>query len=252
MADSYDHDLPPVTCNNLDNYQRARLVRSTRKIGAVLGTTPHLVEADACVFPSTKSDTKSSRRHGSIFHLFPEMTESHSDLTSSSKSVYSTSSTNSSSASLAQPESRPCIDVIPAPHASKGRRSGQKPAPLMLRVNAVPVAPTDTRIPLSPLAPPGLSPTYPEETVPPSASELRRRRMAKLSRTLGETVPTEIVFPQTHSDEAAPYVIPSSQLPPRRSSKVWATGGRNGSWVGEWNRTDIREVQDNLRSLKVR
>ena len=36
----------------------------------------------------------------------------------------------------------------------------------------------------------------------------------------------------------------------RRSSRVWVTG--NGSWTGEWNRKDIREVQQQLRALRAR
>lgn len=35
------------------------------------------------------------------------------------------------------------------------------------------------------------------------------------------------------------------------SSKMWATGSP-GSWMGEWNRRDIRDVQKQLRALKAR
>jgi hypothetical protein len=35
---------PPPTLNNLDPHQRTRLLRSTRKLGALLGTTPYLLE----------------------------------------------------------------------------------------------------------------------------------------------------------------------------------------------------------------
>jgi hypothetical protein len=46
---------PPPTLNNLDAHQRSRLLRSTRKLEALLGTTPHLLE------PSSSS----SRLHAS-------------------------------------------------------------------------------------------------------------------------------------------------------------------------------------------
>jgi len=74
--------------------------------------------------------------------------------------------------------------------------------------------------------------------------------MAKLTRTLGENVPPELVFAAQHPD--SPAVKQEVVLPPslKRSSKVWETGA--AAWRGEWNRKDIREVQNQLRNLKAR
>lgn len=260
MACSYDHHaMPPLTCNSLDQYQRARLIRSTRKLGAVLGTTPRVAEALECDAPTTRyayaheprnQSTKASRRHGSIFTLFPETA-------SSKESMYSvSSSSNSSLVSLTSMESRPSIDVLPTPKPStKGRRSGETPRPLMLRINAVPVAPTDTRVPLSPIHTSlPMSPTFSDLPAAPSAAEVRRKRMAKLTRTLGENIPPEVVFPPSHTRQAAPVSVSATPrtAQPKRSSQVWITGAKNGTWVGEWNRKDIGEVQKKLRNLKVR
>ncbi|KAF8875087.1 hypothetical protein CPB84DRAFT_1752779 [Gymnopilus junonius] len=67
--------VPPLTKNTLDREERSRLLRSTRKLGAVLGTTPKVVEPE--VLPSATasrgtntgtSGTRSGRREGRIYH----------------------------------------------------------------------------------------------------------------------------------------------------------------------------------------
>lgn len=83
---------PPPTFNTLDSFQRARLIRSTRKLGKVLGTTPMLLEpTDTCdlrellpigpkSYPGSRSNLPSSSRqksvmykqscrHGSLFNI---------------------------------------------------------------------------------------------------------------------------------------------------------------------------------------
>ncbi|KAF9524439.1 hypothetical protein CPB83DRAFT_613127 [Crepidotus variabilis] len=65
------YPAPPPTNNTLDPEQRTRLLRSTRKLEAVLGATPHLVDpecdrdGDAAVFPSpsAKQHSAHSRSH---------------------------------------------------------------------------------------------------------------------------------------------------------------------------------------------
>ena len=116
------------------------------------------------------------------------------------------------------------------------------------------------------------TPVTPTMPAMPSEAEIKRKRMAKLARTFGENVPPEMVFPTKQPstttqavrelEEEQPRrvlgttvdvnVSVSIQPPPRRSSRAWATGSRRGTWTGEWNRQDIREVQQKLRALKVR
>ncbi|KAF9560638.1 hypothetical protein CPC08DRAFT_466829 [Agrocybe pediades] len=55
---------PPPTNNSLDKEERARLLRSTRKLGAVLGTTPLLVEVEA---QPARSQKDKIRREGRLF-----------------------------------------------------------------------------------------------------------------------------------------------------------------------------------------
>ncbi|TCD62185.1 hypothetical protein EIP91_007243 [Steccherinum ochraceum] len=232
--------LPPPTSNNLDAHSRARLVRTTRKLGAILGTTPHLLELDLdAALPATTLTYR------------PD---------------------------------------TPAPQAST-RRSRPRPDPLVLRLNAIPVAPSDPRLPLSPL-PSSPRTAFAEDDLPstpklPSMQEMRRRKMSKLNRTLGENVPPELVFsgytpypvndapttPRARTHKARRGTVSVDERPchhhsrrpamelrreilseeedgDRPSSQIWVTGTRG--WRGEWNRKDIRDVQSGLRNLKGR
>ncbi|THH27970.1 hypothetical protein EUX98_g6230 [Antrodiella citrinella] len=300
---------PPPTSNNLDAHQRARLVRSTRKLGALLGTTPHLLDLQVDVeayFPPTYIPdtpqsvyhTKRARRHASVFSVFPHMrttpTTTDDELSSASSSIYASasSSKNSSVTSFAldtDTTPRTSLDSTES-HAhsmtsikSKVRKTDtMRPRPLILRLNAIPVAPSDPRLPLSPLpqTPPTRStslktdfdfidaepPMTPMTPTIPTPSELRRRKMAKLTRTLGENVPPELVFSSRHHQPAQSQSQLRVETPRRRragsksvdenargvrpSSQIWVTGMQG--WRGEWNRKDIREVQQGLRNLKSR
>ncbi|RDX49520.1 hypothetical protein OH76DRAFT_536697 [Lentinus brumalis] len=387
----YLHALPP-TFNTLDTRQRARLIRSTRKLGAVLGTTPQLVECESPLSPE-KTPTFSpgrdrKRRQGSVFE-FPPPT-----------APFTYNYDSASSSSLALPRSSLDSDVsthslptLPMPRSfarhvrekskSKGKQTAL-PTPLVLRLNAVPLPPSDPRVqPATPdtaatlktatLTPSSLplTPTTPGTPATPTVTETRRKRLAKLKRTLGENVPPELIMPfrsvraqraspvdpplapqtmspththhqgaprdpplapltmsppalsalhpHSHHQERRPLMSmkargtvpvvpgvrpreqrrrsvsvdfkhggvssasvfapkptppkehsrspsafrmtsPRSPPPPpeldleseqqRRSSRVWVTG--TGAWTGEWNRRDIREVQHQLRALKIR
>lgn len=87
--------------------------------------------------------------------------------------------------------------------------------------------------------------------------------MAKLARHLGENVPPELVTAQgPRSQSCSQENVPNRE---RRSMSInlasphntpIATGPEvisqaNSDWVGEWNRSDIRDVQRELRSLKA-
>ncbi|KAK7689611.1 hypothetical protein QCA50_007404 [Cerrena zonata] len=262
---------PPPTVNNLDSEQRARLMKSTRKLGAMLGATPQLVEVGERPNPIPISfrptglskpatlKTKSHRRHGSIFDAFPEI------------SPYSSSSSASSSQVSLPPvaEHRSSVDTLPIPKSfsTNPRRSGDAPRPLVLRLNTPvsssnPVSPDSAKtIKFSELKGGMRTPT-PATPITPTPSEVRRKRMAKLTRTLGENVPPELVFSQ--QAPLGSYTGEHSICKPRtmsvdhaarrdvfaRTSQIWMTGTKG--WQGAWNRKDIREVQKQLRNLKAR
>ncbi|TFK79862.1 hypothetical protein K466DRAFT_592163 [Polyporus arcularius HHB13444] len=386
----YLHALPP-TFNTLDTRQRARLIRSTRKLGAVLGTTPQLVESDSPLSPA-KTPTFSpgrdrKRRQGSVFEFPPPtapFTYNYDSASSSSLALPRTSiDSHDSDASTHS------LPTLPMPRSfarhvrEKSRSKGKQtalPTPLVLRLNAVPLPPSDPRVqPATPdtaatlktsatLTPSSLplTPTTPGTPATPTVTETRRKRLAKLKRTLGENVPPELIMPfrsvraqrpspvdpplapqtmsppartalhpHSHHQERRPPMsmkargtvplvpgvrpreqrrrsvsvdfkhggvssasvfAPAPALAPkpkqrkehsrspsafhmtsprgerartpeldldlavdqeseqeqerRRSSRVWVTG--TGAWTGEWNRRDIREVQHQLRNLKIR
>lgn len=313
----------PPTNNALDARDRTRLVRSARKLGAVFGATPQLVEPDPLARPATLlpiGAAPSNSRPSTPFSLRTR-SDSPASRPSTPGSFYSSSSTNSSMASLALPTPRTSSESLAEPtkgysSTTRGRRSKELPRPLVLRLNAVPMPPNDRRagyahahaastdylnvdvnremdtLPPTPSTARSAScpPATPTTPVPPTAAELRRKRMAKLTRTLGENVPVDLVFPTapaTASASTSTLAPPSSAateraLPPApqsavtaverarrrrsmsvdvsqaaaaaavlaapRNSRIWVTGG--SLWTGEWNRRDIREVQNQLRRLR--
>jgi hypothetical protein len=267
------YPCPPPTTNILDSQQRMRLIRSARKLEAVMGTTPYLLEADVPItfLPiggNKKSVTgKALKRQGSIFMHY------HRDSPSvTSFSSASTASFHSPSASLvslpSSIRSTESLSVTPPGLPARGRKSADKPRPLYLRMNTVPVQSTDHRCTSQPPTPSSArasSAYFPPSPRTPSfdAAELRRKRMAKLARHLGENVPPELV-----TARGPPTRLRSEEDVPnreRRSISVDPTSPQNtpiapipevctqtnSDWVGEWNRSDIRDVQRELRNLRA-
>lgn len=89
--------------------------------------------------------------------------------------------------------------------------------------------------------------------------------MAKITRTLGENVPQELVFRVAAAQACRPRAISNARRTRNRRSmsltsvqpQVWSTGPApsqhsQAMWVGEWNRRDIGDVQKQLRGLKAR
>ncbi|KAI0367330.1 hypothetical protein BV20DRAFT_981448 [Pilatotrama ljubarskyi] len=347
---SATHPPPPPTTNTLDARQRARLIRSTRKLGAVLGQTPQLAEHDSTppLLPIgrkhspavRKTSAYAKRRQGSVFELpshaaapfYHSASSASSSVTSLSLSRASLESTTSLDSTSSLPATKSFTRHVREKSRSKGKHA-PLPTPLVLRLNAVPLPPSDPRL-LLPLTPDSsatltfahsasassssstMLPTTPTTPATPTATETRRKRLAKLKRTLGENVPPELILPfrstpsrsrhssASTSTSASPSPVsppppPQSYTPPpfppapragatlprpppqqktsrrrsmsvdfhhtasdpgvsapsgsdaeRRSSRVWITG--NGNWTGEWNRRDIREVQQQLRALRAR
>jgi len=263
------------------------LIKSTRKLGQVLGTTPYLLETSSD-YPvtfhpfgsrtssptpsstSTSSTTSStstssaestksikrSRRQGSIFQYSP---------------IAHSASSSTSSLSLPGNASSSSVD-LPSTHSvpvSRRSKDANRPPPLILHLNPVVVSPDDHRIrraQLSPLPTP-LSPViddFPMSPMTPTSNavfhqkkevDAKRKKVNKINRTFGENVPTELIFPTVV--DCAPLLTsrPPTVTRKRRSmtvssTQVWCTGSQ--SWVGEWNRGNIQEVQAQLRQLKAR
>jgi len=267
---------PPPTSNHLDFNQKSRLIKSTRKLGQVLGTTPYLLETPselpitllpigprtASPTPSTSScsstessvrSIKKSRRQGSIFQNSP---------------IVHSASSSTSSLSLPGNMSSSSLD-LPSTHSTPmGRRSRDtnRPPPLILHLNPVLVSPDDHRIAKSQLSPSPtpLGPVFddlpmspitptPDTFLQQREADAKRRKMNKINRTFGENVPTELVFPTLKNRS---FTSRSATITRKRrsmtvgSTQMWTTGTQG--WVGEWNRGNIQEVQVQLRQLKAR
>lgn len=278
----------PSTSNGLSHSQRLRLVRSTRKLGEMLGTTP-VINGSASDFgqqPAASSGASSSLQHSSSLRL-----------------------------------------------SRKGKGTKVLPRPLVLSLHALPAShrvPAGPTTPLSPTSIATNTPSYHDDFEVDDLLQARRRRMAKLTRTLGENIPPELVFssarrssrPRSCSVDAAalaatfqvtvvspieptfhqpPTPTRSSSLhvlakprtlasrlrnrhghasslgmeglhlqevatfaPSRKSSESDAsvsttyssksmkeTYRKQAGWSGEWNRQDIQEVMNRLRGLKA-
>ncbi|KAI0690337.1 hypothetical protein C8T65DRAFT_671862 [Cerioporus squamosus] len=247
-------NAPPPTFNTLDTRQRTRLIRSTRKLGAVLGTTPQLVESESPISPekiptfSPGRDRK--RRQGSIFEFPPSAAPFtyNYDSPSASSSASSLALPRSSIDSHDSETSTHSLPTLPMPRSfarhvrekskSKGKQTAL-PTPLVLRLNAVPLPPSDPRV--QPATPDTavtvktatltartpsslpLTPTTPGTPVTPTVTETRRKRLAKLKRTLGENVPPELIMPfrsvrSQRSSPVDPPPAPQTMSPPALSA----------------------------------
>ena len=237
-----------TTSNELNDLQRTRLMRSTRKLAAVLGTTPHLLDtpsdsephssdSESMSSPSrapspvylrsyspsvdSRPTSRASRREGRIFTSSASMSST-SSLASwislDHANFYDCDSARSSESSF---HNAPRAPVIPSSHCSSPaikislpglipeKVISSKPTnPLNLRLNPVPLSPSDMRFDLtSPLLPP--TPRSPDTIVFAKKSRKqslgasdRRKKMAKLYRTLGENVPQQLVFRKVSSKSA--------------------------------------------------
>ncbi|KAF7360848.1 hypothetical protein MSAN_01114200 [Mycena sanguinolenta] len=216
--------MPPTT-HALPHAHRLRLMRSTRKLGELLGETPLLVET----LPTATSSVSTHSRSASTF---TSEAASHGD-----------------SSHLARPM---LLLHLPATSSSTAER-------------------TSVQSPLSPT----FSLTLNSPVTPTFVVDTRRRKMAKLTRTLGENVPPELVFPTFKSRRRASTLsIPESMLersssdthdsssthastsshepllPPSRPHRN--TYRKEQGWSGEWvgNVADMDDVVRRLRGLK--
>jgi hypothetical protein len=181
--------IAPPTSNELNDLQKARLMRSTRKLAAVLGTTPYLLDPvdesesseaesfsscdnssapyytdDRVSTPSiySRSTSRASKREGRIFSSSSSMcsTSSLASWFSISDSDFYESSSSQSSVSSFHNITRPPV-VPPSYHSSpvvkvslpglipEKKISSKQANPLNLRLNPVLLSPSDNRFALT-------------------------------------------------------------------------------------------------------
>ncbi|KAF7324678.1 hypothetical protein MKEN_00509300 [Mycena kentingensis (nom. inval.)] len=219
------YPCPPPTNNTLSSHQRSQLLRTTTKLGRILGTTPALLEEseemptpiplnlqrlavplhaalsskytddDALVrYPSSGSDTLFSSDYDTPSYMkrSPSVASDRSRSSfESAKSMpieswprpqterpYLRVAIHNSPSKLADiPQSPPAYSVhAPGPNAYPHQHTSYTIAP--------------ARSPHAPAAPHGQA-----FAAMPSQNSMRRQKMDKLRRTLGENVPLDMVFP---------------------------------------------------------
>ncbi|KAJ6574209.1 hypothetical protein B0H19DRAFT_1341231 [Mycena capillaripes] len=180
-----DAAVPPTT-HTVPRHQRIRLMRSTRKLTALLGTTPLLLDPRSESEPPRTADSESP--------LEPIDSQASP---ATIASIISYASENPDAA-----EERPAA-LVPAMTPASGRRPT-----LLLRINTVPPRSSRRRSnsqgwgrPASlAIDRPLPSPVFSSDSAGPSAADAvlaaRRKKMARVARTLGENVPPELVFPR--------------------------------------------------------
>ncbi|KAJ7028268.1 hypothetical protein C8F04DRAFT_1399070 [Mycena alexandri] len=174
--------------HGLTNAERSRLVRSNRKLQALLGETPHVIAA-----------AQASHAHIPTEAIAPTTPE-----------------TSSFSSAVAQtPSNRPRPQLLL--HLQLPNHKHTIPLP----------SPTTPGTPLSPTNSITLNmqtPTPPTLSRAPSTKDLRRRHLAKLTRTLGENI--------------APELVPEPDA--RSTLQRAATTVGHGSFTSSSERLDVR------------
>ncbi|CCM03444.1 uncharacterized protein FIBRA_05577 [Fibroporia radiculosa] len=196
---------PPPTRNNLTAEQRAQLMRSNKKLGQVLGSTPHIVDFSLqsvplhVNIPARRSDdilrSNSLKSHTRAKSL-PQIDENSEGERSSSPASPRPSSSRSSRSS-----SKNSIHSV---DSERAWRTPYHPAQRPPLLKLFPADTTPTSMPEALFATEAErsfpdSPTAPTFDIASEAS-LRMRKMRRLTRKLGEGIPIELVFPPSVSD----------------------------------------------------
>ncbi|KAI9441472.1 hypothetical protein H4582DRAFT_1932888 [Lactarius indigo] len=276
--------LPPSTTNKLDSVQRTRVMRSSRKLGAVLGATPFLIESNGCSITATLHTASSKPENDHVRVESPMQIKRHRRQCSIVEEplIHSELSPFAASKESLLTMSESSIEEIPMLSA-KSRRSADAPRPLVLCLNSAPLSSPDSdvllqSIPLTPLSAKTEVPPTPTTPIEPSRAEARRRKMARVVRKLGED-PSDADWPETTQAQTTTKLVSSRSISRSRSTKshrrrsaslgsnsqwqrilelpapVFSSSARapeDQRWVGAWNRRNIAQVQRELRALRRR
>ncbi|KAM6501482.1 hypothetical protein JOM56_004496 [Amanita muscaria] len=292
--------LPPTT-NSLDASQRARLLKSTRKLTDVLGATPHVLDTDLVLLqpataPSTTQNTPARRKRQGILYASPNAAST------SFISLLETDDPDCHYNALHRQASERSSD-----RKQRCRRKSTMDRPLVLRLHPlnslsdslpqhsasynIRLSVASVASPLTPLFSTASPTIAPDGTDPDDVeSKLRRKRMVKLTRTLGENIPSELLLSQCSrgrsSDEqernvrqkistdtkkdrrrSNSLIVPTHPFPIRTTSLARSASATvpkaqrhqshhhrraESEWNGEWNIEDAEKRAKALRNLRCR
>ncbi|KAI0674364.1 hypothetical protein C8Q78DRAFT_928819, partial [Trametes maxima] len=217
---------PPPTRNELTTEQRAKLIRTNNKLGQVLGSTPHVldityrVQRPRPVEPTPVSEPPVSARNPFRTHSrrksLPKVDME--ALRASSPSSVSTSSSSSSRKSTSSVRSRSDKE-----HSWRSPYPMQHPPLLKLSTPSPSRKPNLETIPGSPPFDKLATSIDPPSFSIPSDAALRREKMRRLRKKLGDNVPSDLVFgpspPESESDSEEDSPLITS--PTSRLSREW-------------------------------
>ncbi|KAG7095267.1 hypothetical protein E1B28_006040 [Marasmius oreades] len=208
---------PPLTSNTLTHGQRARLMRTTKKLGQVLGSTPHLLDDK-----STRSPTPVSEDWSDDEDEWHRPVSRSSNRGSSSRSTYSISASSRVSRSASVSTRSTTSSASSHTEASWSSHSTRPP---LLRLALSSFSQRRSSISSRCLSSPTSSNTSDEEDARftlqthveenprdslisptfriPSLNTVRLQKMDRIRKKLGDGVPVELVFPVADSDAEA-------------------------------------------------
>ncbi|KAK7676269.1 hypothetical protein QCA50_020770 [Cerrena zonata] len=220
---------PPPTCNTLTPEERAKLLRSTAKLGQLLGSTPHVVDEITDLpmnkpLPLPPLPGKPRRSGLSGVASRDENAEWQKIRVHSPDSVSSSTSrasTSSSRSSLSHSASAIATNAE-TEEGWRVRFSGLRPPLLRLGFGKSDKIPTYTPPPSY-----DIDTSFPDtETSPPpnfvirSDASIKREKMRRLTKKLGEGVPVDLVFPPSVAEEDEEVIIHSPSSPSSPSSTM--------------------------------
>ncbi|EJF63739.1 hypothetical protein BD309DRAFT_948459 [Dichomitus squalens] len=216
---------PPPTRNELSSEQRAKLIRTNNKLGQVLGSTPHVLDLSYTVAPAPHTElpappkTPTSSRNPFRGHARKKSSPK-ADLEAMRKDATSPDS-------VASRRSTSSVRVKTDELAWRTPYSVQRPPLLKLLVPSSP-SPSRSRkpnldtIPGSPTYEPLASaPIEPPTFYIPSDAAMRREKMRRVRKMLGDGVPHDLVFPSSPEESESEDDSPLVATPTSTMSREW-------------------------------
>ncbi|KAJ6606853.1 hypothetical protein B0H10DRAFT_1956757 [Mycena sp. CBHHK59/15] len=234
---------PPPTTNALTSQERSQLLRTTQKLGRLLGTTPQLLEEGMpppiplnlqrlavplhMSLSSKYSDDDALVRYPSTDTV---VSSSSSNSLKRNSSVSSSDSSYSTKSGFHGMQSPPSNEYWPRSDRPLLRIALKR----LSKLETIPQSPPATSAPpaiyctdhtsftIRPVQTPKNAPPSPSFSIP-SANSMRRQKMDRLRRTLGDGVPLDLVFPD---EETQPVPVLRSAPPSYNEALLTPTARR--------------------------
>ncbi|TFK78667.1 hypothetical protein K466DRAFT_506934, partial [Polyporus arcularius HHB13444] len=217
---------PPPTRNELSSEQRAKLIRTNNKLGQVLGSTPHVLDLSYVVPktqielpppPKTPTSSRNPFRSHSRSKSVPKVDmDAVRASANSPDSVASRASSTSHKSTLSvrvkadelawrspYPVQRPPLLRLSVPNPTRSRKP---------RLETIPGSPPYDQLTGS-YEPPSFS--------IPSDAAMRREKMRRVRKMLGDGVPSDLVFPSSSEESDSEEDSPLLSTPTSTMSREW-------------------------------